>query len=138
MVMEVCISMSHKMQIKVVSKKYLEVRDLILHRIDRGVTLINGETGFEGKDTKIVLSVISNRELAKLERMVKALDPDAFIIISRVSEVKGRGFTKEKFYASKHGEHEPRPLLEEQTDTALSGMETEGIHLDEDTPAQED
>ena len=57
-----------------------------------------GRTGYLGKDTEICLSIVSTRELAKTERLVHSIDPEAFIIVSRVSEVKGRGFTAEKKY----------------------------------------
>ena len=87
-----------KTQIKVVSKKSDEIRRSILQDIDRGVTVMYGRTGYLGKDTEITLSVVSTRELAKTERLVHDIDPEAFIIVSRVSEVKGRGFTEQKKY----------------------------------------
>ena len=57
-----------------------------------------GRTGYLAKDTEITLSIVSTRELARTERIVHDIDPEAFIIISRVSEVKGRGFTEQKKY----------------------------------------
>ncbi|MBO5617733.1 MAG: DUF2179 domain-containing protein, partial [Pseudobutyrivibrio sp.] len=42
--------------------------------------------------------IVSTRELAKTEKLVHEIDPEAFIIVSRVSEVKGRGFTEQKKY----------------------------------------
>lgn len=87
-----------KTQIKVVSKKSEEIRRAILQDIDRGVTVMYGRTGYLGKDTEICLSIVSTRELARTEQLVHAIDPEAFIIVSRVSEVKGRGFTEQKKY----------------------------------------
>ena len=87
-----------KTQIKIVSKKSDEIRRAILQSIDRGVTVMYGRTGYLGKDTEICLSIVSTRELAKTEHLVHGIDPEAFIIISRVSEVKGRGFTEQKKY----------------------------------------
>lgn len=87
-----------KTQIKVVSKKSDEIRRAILQDIDRGVTVMYGRTGYLGKDTEITLSIVSTRELAKTEKLVHDIDPEAFIIVSRVSEVKGRGFTEQKKY----------------------------------------
>ena len=46
----------------------------------------------------IALSIVTARELAKTEQLVHEIDPEAFIIVSRVSEVKGRGFTEQKKY----------------------------------------
>ncbi|SEA56277.1 Uncharacterized membrane-anchored protein YitT, contains DUF161 and DUF2179 domains [Pseudobutyrivibrio sp. ACV-2] len=87
-----------KTQIKVVSAKSDEIRSAILQDIDRGVTVIYGRTGYLGRDTEITLSIVSKREIAKTEHLVHAIDPEAFIIVSRVSEVKGRGFTEQKKY----------------------------------------
>ncbi len=87
-----------KTQIKVVSAKSADIRRSILQDIDRGVTVMYGRTGYLGKDTEITLSIVSTRELAKTERLVHEIDPEAFIIVSRVSEVKGRGFTEQKKY----------------------------------------
>ena len=87
-----------KTQIKIVSKKSDEIRRAILQDIDRGVTVMYGRTGYLGKDTEICLSIVSARELAKTEHLVHGIDPEAFIIVSRVSEVKGRGFTEKKKY----------------------------------------
>ncbi|SDB04288.1 Uncharacterized membrane-anchored protein YitT, contains DUF161 and DUF2179 domains [Pseudobutyrivibrio sp. YE44] len=87
-----------KTQIKVVSKKSDEIRRSILQDVDRGVTVMYGRTGYLGKDTEICLSIVSTRELAKAEKLVHEIDPEAFIIVSRVSEVKGRGFTTQKKY----------------------------------------
>ena len=87
-----------KTQIKVVSTKSDEIRKAILQDIDRGVTVMYGRTGYLGRDTEITLSIVSKREIAKTEHLVHAIDPEAFIIVSRVSEVKGRGFTEQKKY----------------------------------------
>lgn len=87
-----------RMQIKVVSSKSEQVKAAIISEVDRGVTLIHGKTGYLENDTDIVLSVISGRELAKVEKLVHDIDEEAFVIISRVSEVRGRGFSLGKKY----------------------------------------
>jgi len=46
----------------------------------------------------MVLTVVSGRELPRLTRLIQELDPDAFLVVSRVSEVRGRGFTLGKVY----------------------------------------
>ena len=62
------------------------------------MTLLHGEGGYLHTPTEIVMSVISNRELIKLERLVHSIDPDCFMIVNRVSEVRGRGFSTGKVY----------------------------------------
>ena len=70
----------------------------ILAEIDRGVTVLHGEGGYTGEPSEVLLSVISNRELPRLEKLVHSIDPACFLIVSRVTEVSGRGFSMEKEY----------------------------------------
>lgn len=85
-------------EVKIVSRNSDEIRNAILKQIDRGVTLLDGEGGYLHNKTQIVLSVISNRELPKVEKLIHAIDPESFMIVSRVSEVSGRGFSMKKRY----------------------------------------
>ena len=85
-------------QVKIVSTRSDEIRDAILEQIDRGVTILHGEGGYTGEPSEVLLSVISNRELPRLEKLVHSIDPACFLIVSRVTEVSGRGFSMEKEY----------------------------------------
>lgn len=80
-------------EVKIISDKTKEICNMILTDVDRGVTLLNGESGYLHEEKQIVLSVISNRELPKLEKLVHDIDPECFMIVNRISEVKGRGFS---------------------------------------------
>ena len=66
--------------------------------MDRGTTLLLIEGGHLRKASYAVLTVISGRELSKLNELVMGLDSNAFMIINQVSEVRGRGFTLHKEY----------------------------------------
>lgn len=85
-------------QVKIISEKYEEINEMINRRLDRGSTLMYAETGYYHNKNLVVLTVISNRELPKLNTLVLSIDPKAFMVINRVNEVKGRGFTMEKLY----------------------------------------
>lgn len=93
-----------KMQLKVVSEKIEEIRQAVLTDIDRGVTMLKSETGYMGRDTEMLLTVVSMRELAKTEKLIHTVDENAFVIINRVSEVSGRGFSSKKRYLEKEEE----------------------------------
>ena len=88
-------------EVKIVSQKAAEIRDAILSRVDRGVTMLHGEGGYLHKQTEIILSVVSNHEMPKIEQLARGIDPDCFMIVTRVTEVWGRGFTYSKHYAEK-------------------------------------
>lgn len=85
-------------QVKIISEKYEEINRMIIQHLDRGSTLIHAETGYCHDKNLVVLTVISNRELPKLNQLTLAIDPKAFMIINQVNEVKGRGFTMDKTY----------------------------------------
>lgn len=85
-------------EIKVVSEKYDEIRKAILEQVDRGVTMLDGAGGYLGNETQVVFSVISNRELPKVEKLIRSIDPESFMVVSRVKEVSGRGFSMKKRY----------------------------------------
>ena len=80
-------------EIKIVSEYSDEIRRAILQQVDRGCTLLHGAGGYRGNELDLILSVVSNHELPKIERIAREIDPASFVIISRVSEVWGRGFT---------------------------------------------
>ena len=89
---------SVKTQVKIISRQPEKIREAILHQMDRGVTVLQAEGGYLHENTPVILSVISNRELPYVERLVRAVDPEAFMIVSRVTEVRGRGFSMKKEY----------------------------------------
>ena len=57
------------------------------------MTLLHGEGGYLGKPTEVILSIVSNHELPKITALAREIDPDCFMIVSRVTEVWGRGFS---------------------------------------------
>ena len=87
-----------RIEIKVVSEKSEEIRQAILQDLNRGVTLIQTESGYLRQNTQLVLSVLSSRELPKAEKLIHQIDPECFLMVSRISEVKGRGFSMQKKY----------------------------------------
>ena len=85
-------------QVKIISARSDAIREAILEQLDRGVTILHGEGGYTRDPSEVLLSVVSNRELPKLEKLVHSIDPECFLIVSRVTEVSGRGFSLEKQY----------------------------------------
>ena len=80
-------------EVKIVSNHAYRIRDAILSQVDRGVTMLHGEGGYLHTDTEVILSVVSNHEMPKIERLARDIDPNCFMIVSRVTEVWGRGFS---------------------------------------------
>ena len=93
-----------RVELKIISKKKDEIKQIILNEFDRGVTLIHTKTGYLEEECDMILSVISYRELMRFRERINEIDPIAFMIISKVSEVNGHGFSLAKKYLSKQDE----------------------------------
>ena len=87
-----------RMQVKVVTEHYEEINQAIASQLDRGVTLFKSRTGHLKRDGYVVMSVVNSRELVQLNQLIQEIDPQAFIVINQVNEVRGRGFTLRKEY----------------------------------------
>lgn len=83
-------------QVKIISRSYREIRNVILNKLNRGVTLLYGKTGFLQEDCYVLMTVVSNRDVVRLKNEVHRIDPEAFLMVSVISEVRGRGFSSEK------------------------------------------
>lgn len=85
-------------EVKIISAKSDEICAAIFAQLDRGVTILHGEGGYSRNSEQVLLSVVSNRQLPKLEKIAHLIDPTCFMIVSHVTEVSGRGFSLEKDY----------------------------------------
>ena len=87
-----------KIQVMIVSKHYLEIRDALLQKLDLGATMFYIETGYLQKHEMAVCCVASSRKLYAINEVVQQIDPKAFTSITQINEVRGRGFTLDRKY----------------------------------------
>lgn len=85
-------------EVKIISSRSEEIRQAVLEQLDRGITLLDGRTGYLGQEMEMIFTVISNRELPRIEKIVHAIDPECFMVVSKISQVSGRGFSMKKEY----------------------------------------
>ncbi len=78
----------------IISEKPDEVAEVILRRMDRGVTALRGKGMYTGSDRDVLLSVVTRAEISTLKELIHAIDPRAFVILTDVHEVLGEGFKK--------------------------------------------
>ena len=90
-----------KTQVMIISNQHQEIRQAILSRLDRGVTMLHGEGGYHQDPKEVILTIVSNSELPKIQRVAREIDPNCFMVINQVSEVWGRGFSTSKHYQEK-------------------------------------
>lgn len=82
-----------QLQLIVISERFEVLRDRLLRELDVGVSMLYMETGLAKEQQKAVLCVIPQRKLYAANALIQQVDPGAFTMISRVKEVKGRGFS---------------------------------------------
>lgn len=82
-----------KKNIIIVSDKYEELAHSIMVTTGRGATFINAHGAYTGKDKKMLFIVVKLSQVTIVRRIVTKLDPEAFMIISDVRDVVGRGFS---------------------------------------------
>ena len=85
-----------QIQIFVISQSYEAIRRALLTALEAGVTMMQVETGHLGQRQMGVLCVIPHRKLYAATELIQTIDPAAFITITQVKEVRGRGFTLER------------------------------------------
>ena len=61
----------------------------IVDKVHRGVTMLEGKGGYSGREIQILYTVITFRELPRLKKLVRAIDPNAFMVVSDTLEVMG-------------------------------------------------
>jgi uncharacterized membrane-anchored protein YitT (DUF2179 family) len=71
-----------------------EIGNAVNARLGRGVTYLKGQGAYTGDDKKVIFSVITRLEESKLTTIVEEIDPNAFLSIADISEVRGGRFKK--------------------------------------------
>ena len=82
-----------RVQVRIISSEHKKISRAIQEQIDRGVTLYRIEGGYTSQESCEVMTVVSGRELNRLNRLIMEIDPQAFIMIAHNNEVRGRGFS---------------------------------------------
>ena len=85
-------------EVMIISKDYEKINNAIIHELDRGSTMLKSVSGYMKNEYPVVMTVVSNRELPRLNELVLNIDDHAFMVVSKVNEVRGRGFTFKKEY----------------------------------------
>jgi len=82
----------------IISDHYNEINEAITVKLRRGVTVLHGEGGYTHAQKEILLTVVNNIQIKRLEELVYTIDPKAFTIFSSASNVLGEGFSRRRIY----------------------------------------
>lgn len=83
-------------QFFIISKEYEKIYKAIISDVDRGATLIPGTGCYSGQPVKIIMVIARKNQSVAIFRLVKAIDPKAFVSQTRAEGVYGEGFDKLK------------------------------------------
>ncbi len=78
-----------KLTIMIISAKGDEIRDQLLAKLYRGITILDGEGAYSKEHRKVLISVITRYELPEVKAIIKATDSKAFVNITETAEVMG-------------------------------------------------
>ena len=76
----------------IISSKPDEICEFIMNGLERSATVYHGEGVYSHKDKKIILTVVDVRQAVLLQRFIDDVDPQAFLMVTKSSEVVGKGF----------------------------------------------
>lgn len=79
--------------VTIITNHHEEIRMMIINKMGRGVTVYNGKQGFgrqgERKEVDIIYTVITRLEISKLNTEIEKIDPNAFVVMTSVKDIKG-------------------------------------------------
>jgi uncharacterized membrane-anchored protein YitT (DUF2179 family) len=78
----------------IISNQADDLKKVITNELGRGFTILDGRGGYTDDQKQVLLVVVSKNQEIYLKKLVKSSDPGAFIIVSNVHEVLGKGFKK--------------------------------------------
>jgi len=82
----------------IISDHEQEIGEALLQRLGRGVTYLNGEGGYKSEDKRVIFTVITRLEEAELKTIVEEIDPQAFLALGDIAEVRGGRFKKKAIH----------------------------------------
>ena len=75
-----------------ISDRYEEIGNRVMDELERGITYINGEGGYQNAPKKIVMCAMPSRQFANFKKIVFEIDPKAFVMSIPSKHIIGEGF----------------------------------------------
>ncbi len=89
-----------QIQIFAISTEYDAIRKGILKELQAGATMVCIETGLTNRQQRGVLCIIPPRKLYAAQELIHSIDPNAFLTVTQIKEVRGQGFTTDRKFRS--------------------------------------
>lgn len=76
----------------IITTKAKEIDDYIMKELKHSATTYGATEAYTGKNRTVILTVCRRSEAIRLRKKIKEIDPHSFIIITKTSEIMGKGF----------------------------------------------
>jgi len=77
----------------IITDKEEKILHYIMHDLERGASVVNNCTGaYTNNEKRMIISVMDKREAVKVKKMIKQIDPVAFVIVGTTNDIQGDGF----------------------------------------------
>ncbi|HOV49498.1 MAG TPA: DUF2270 domain-containing protein [Anaerolineae bacterium] len=76
----------------IITQQRVALSQRIMHELERGVTALSGKGMYSGEDRDVLLCALTGVQLKHLRDIVSEVDPQAFVVVTQASSVRGRGF----------------------------------------------
>ncbi|MBW2488584.1 MAG: YitT family protein [Deltaproteobacteria bacterium] len=86
----VVIGLNQRKAVMIISSRWEDISRHIMEKLQRGVTIVEGEGGFSRQRLHILYSVITLTELSRFKEMIRRIDPNAFVVVTETLEVMGK------------------------------------------------
>jgi len=83
-------------QVQIISEDSEQILEEILQDLDRGCTIVESRGGYTKEKRDLLMVVVPMNQYRKLIDVVHSIDKSAFVIVSDINEIKGRGFTLQR------------------------------------------
>ena len=100
----------------IISDHYKEIGERILTDLDRGTTLLPGNGMYTGSDRPVLFCAVSRKQAVTLKELVYETDPQAFVILTDASEIRGEGFMQ---YSKESSTEIPKRCKDGHTQSSL-------------------
>ncbi len=94
-----CVGMfDERKMVLIISEQHRDIAQRVMLHLGRGCTILHGQGAFTRQEREVLLTVVHNIQLKRLEELVYQVDPQAFLIIENTHMVLGKGFSQRKQY----------------------------------------
>ena len=76
----------------IISEHSDEIKEAIVEKLHRGVTVLYGKGAYSGADKQVLLCAIKHQQIVEIRNVIRGIDESAFVIVTDARDVFGQNF----------------------------------------------